>query len=228
MTHTLHHGDSLEHLARISPVSVQAVIADPPYMIGAISVGDPKSKCGTWADMENSAFWFAHWFQQSKRILRPDGFLVVFGNWRSIPTLIRAFDLAHLSVNSCMVWDKQWIGPGGPAALRPTYEIVMFAGMPEAQIVDRKASDIFACKWQAGSKAESGHPAEKPVPLMRHLIRLVAPSGGMIVDPFMGSGTTGLAARLEGCDFIGIEREARWVEIAERRISRPDQLGLEL
>jgi site-specific DNA-methyltransferase (adenine-specific) len=228
MTHTLHHGDCLQHLQNIPPVSVQAVITDPPYMIGSTSVGDPKSKCGTWADMENSAFWFSHWFQLSKRILRPDGFLIVFGNWRSIPTLIRGFDLASLTVNSCMVWHKEWIGPGGPAGLRPTYEVTMFAAMPEARIVDRSASDVFSCKWMAGNSGKSGHPAEKPVDLMRHLVRLVAPDGGMIVDPFMGSGTTGIAARLEGCDFIGIEREARWLEVAERRISNPDQLGLQL
>ena len=224
--HTLHLGDCLEHLGEIPPISVQAVITDPPYMIGATSVGDPKSKCGTWADMENSAFWFSHWFQLCKRVLRPDGFLIVFGNWRSIPTLTRGFDLASLTVNSCMIWNKEWIGTGGPAGLRPTYEIAMFAAMPDAKIADRSASDVFSCKWMAGNSGKSGHPAEKPVELMRHLVRLVAPNGGVIVDPFMGSGTTGVAAQAEGCDFIGIEREQRWLEIAKQRIERPDQLGL--
>ena len=224
--HTLHLGDCLEYLSEIPPISVQAVITDPPYMIGATSVGDPKSKCGTWADMENSAFWFSHWFQLCKRILRPDGFLIVFGNWRSIPTLTRGFDLASLTVNSCMIWNKEWIGTGGPAGLRPTYEIAMFAAMPDARIANRSASDVFSCKWMAGNSGKSGHPAEKPVELMRHLVRLVAPDGGVIVDPFMGSGTTGVAAQAEGCDFIGIEREQRWLEIAKRRIERPGQLGL--
>ena len=208
------------------PISVQAVITDPPYMIGATSVGDPKSKSGTWADLENSAFWFAHWFNQSKRILRPDGYLLVFGNWRSVPTLIRAFDLSSLTVASCMIWDKEWIGPGGITALRPTYELVMFAAMPEAKIVNRSASDVFRCKWMAGNSGTSGHPAEKPVTLMRHLIRLVAPNGGLIVDPFMGSGTTGVAAKAEGCDFVGIEREPRWLDLARRRIDDPPQLSL--
>jgi site-specific DNA-methyltransferase (adenine-specific) len=226
--HTLHLGDCLEYLSEIPPISVQAVITDPPYMIGATSVGDPKSKCGTWADMENSAFWFSHWFQLCKRILRPDGFLIVFGNWRSIPTLTRGFDLASLTVNSCMIWNKEWIGTGGPAGLRPTYEIAMFAAMPDARIANRSASDVFSCKWMAGNSGKSGHPAEKPVELMRHLVRLVAPDGGVIVDPFMGSGTTGVAAQAEGCDFIGIEREQRWLEIAKQRIERPGQLGLPL
>jgi DNA modification methylase len=226
--HTLHLGDCLEYLGEIPPISVQAVITDPPYMIGATSVGNPGAKCGTWADMENSAFWFSHWFNLTKRILKPDGYLLVFGNWRSIPTLIRAFDLSSLTVGSCLIWNKEWIGPGGPSALRPTYEVVMFAAMPQARIFNRSASDVYSCKWMAGNNSESGHPAEKPVQLMRHLVQLVAPNGGVIVDPFMGSGTTGVAAQAEGCDFIGIEREQRWLEIAKQRIERPGQLGLPL
>ncbi len=63
------------------------------------------------------------------------------------------------------------------------------------------------------------HPTVKPVELMRWLVRLVTPPGGTVLDPFLGSGTTGMACRYEHRQFIGIEREAEYVEIAERRIS---------
>ena len=63
------------------------------------------------------------------------------------------------------------------------------------------------------------HPTVKPVELMRWLIRLVTPINGLVLDPFMGSGTTGMAARYELRSFIGIEREAEYIEIAQRRIS---------
>lgn len=63
------------------------------------------------------------------------------------------------------------------------------------------------------------HPTVKPIALMRWLVRLVTPPGGVVLDPFMGSGTTGIAAHLEGMRFIGIEREAEYIEIAERRIA---------
>lgn len=75
------------------------------------------------------------------------------------------------------------------------------------------------------------HPLEptvKPIALMRWLVRLVTPPDGTVLDPFTGSGTTGAAAVLEGFDFIGIEREAEYVEIAEARIAhwaaQPKQL----
>jgi site-specific DNA-methyltransferase (adenine-specific) len=63
------------------------------------------------------------------------------------------------------------------------------------------------------------HPTVKPVELMRWLVKLVTPPNGTVLDPFLGSGTTGMACRYELRNFIGIEREAEYLEIAERRIA---------
>jgi site-specific DNA-methyltransferase (adenine-specific) len=77
------------------------------------------------------------------------------------------------------------------------------------------------------------HPTQKPVELMRYLCRLTAtPTGGTVLDPFMGSGTTGMACVMEGRDFIGIEIDAEYMEIARRRIAwvqeqQPDAVQLE-
>jgi site-specific DNA-methyltransferase (adenine-specific) len=62
------------------------------------------------------------------------------------------------------------------------------------------------------------HPTVKPIKLMRYLIRMITPPGGMVLDPFTGSGTTGVAAVEEGVRFLGIEREPEYVQIAEKRI----------
>jgi site-specific DNA-methyltransferase (adenine-specific) len=64
----------------------------------------------------------------------------------------------------------------------------------------------------------NNHPTVKPTDLMRYLCRLVTPPGGTVLDPFMGSGSTGRAALLEGFRFIGIEREAQYLEIARARV----------
>jgi site-specific DNA-methyltransferase (adenine-specific) len=68
----------------------------------------------------------------------------------------------------------------------------------------------------------NNHPTVKPTDLMRYLCRLVTPPGGVVLDPFTGSGSTGKAATLEGFRFIGIEREAEYVEIAKARIAAVD------
>jgi DNA modification methylase len=94
------------------------------------------------------------------------------------------------------------------------------------------AARFFYCA--KASKADRGddntHPTVKPTELMRYLCRLVTPPGGVVLDPFMGSGSTGKAAMLEGFEFIGIERETAYLEIAQQRITaaQPDRVQLSL
>ena len=82
------------------------------------------------------------------------------------------------------------------------------------------ASRFFYCPKTSKSDRSEGnnHPTVKPTDLMAYLIRLVTPKGGVVLDPFMGSGSTGKAAVREGMDFIGIERETEYFEIAKSRI----------
>jgi site-specific DNA-methyltransferase (adenine-specific) len=90
------------------------------------------------------------------------------------------------------------------------------------------AARFFYCaKASKADRGEgNGHPTVKPTDLMRYLCRLVTPPGGAVLDPFMGSGSTGKAAVLEGFRFIGIEREAEYLEIARGRIELPAQGSL--
>lgn len=82
------------------------------------------------------------------------------------------------------------------------------------------AARFFYCAKASRSERTEGnnHPTVKPLALMRYLCRLVTPAGGLILDPFTGSGTTGLAAIKEGFRFVGIEQEAQYVEIARQRM----------
>lgn len=91
------------------------------------------------------------------------------------------------------------------------------------------AARFFYCAKASKRDRDEGnnHPTVKPTDLMRYLCRLVTPPGGTVLDPFMGSGSTGKAAKLEGLNFIGIEREAEYVAIAEARIVEAQRsLGL--
>jgi site-specific DNA-methyltransferase (adenine-specific) len=73
-------------------------------------------------------------------------------------------------------------------------------------------------EWVTGKPTRNSHPTVKPIDVMRWLVRLVTPPNGLVLDPFAGSGTTGCAAALEGFRFVGVEREAEYVPIAEARI----------
>jgi hypothetical protein len=87
------------------------------------------------------------------------------------------------------------------------------------------AARFFYCAKASKADREDGntHPTVKPTDLMRYLCRLVTPPGGIVLDPFMGSGSTGKAAMLDGFRFIGIEREAEYLEIAKQRMQEPTQ-----
>jgi hypothetical protein len=112
-------------------------------------------------------------------------------------------------------------------------------GLPSTKLADEGYGSIQAPKLDRAAprenwtphRTQNSHPTVKPLALMRWLVRLVTPPGGTCLDPFTGSGTTGCAAVLEGFDFIGIEREAEYVQIAKARIAhweaQPQQLGLE-
>jgi site-specific DNA-methyltransferase (adenine-specific) len=78
--------------------------------------------------------------------------------------------------------------------------------------------EVVRADGKPPAMGKNTHPTVKPTDLMRYLCRLVTPPNGTILDPFTGSGSTGKAAMLEGFQFIGIEREAEYVEIAKARI----------
>ncbi len=100
----------------------------------------------------------------------------------------------------------------------------VLAGFPNG------SARFFYCA--KASKKERGednrHPTVKPIALMRYLCRLVTPPGGLVFDPFMGSGSTGMAAIQEGFEFIGCDIEKEYCEIAERRIENERKTSRQL
>lgn len=213
---TLYHGDALDVLPGIGSSSVQAVITDPPYVIGAVSAGNMASKSGGWGDMMNSSLWFSAWYREVDRILHSSGSFWTFLNWRSVPVVLKAAIDADMPVTSMGVWDKEWIGPGGSQGLRPSYEMFALLAQPGFAIADRGTPDLWRSK--VGSYKPHGHPAEKPEPLLRRMIDACQlPQGSVIVDPFAGSGTTAAAARSLNLRCVAIEAEEKWCDLIARR-----------
>jgi DNA modification methylase len=102
--------------------------------------------------------------------------------------------------------------------LRPVERRTMGHGLTGVS-GDRTGNGTAAPLEMGKAERENLHPTVKPLELMRHLVRLVSPPGAVILDPFLGSGTTALAAELEGFAWIGVEREAEYVAIAEARLN---------
>ncbi len=223
---TLYLGDCLEVMQQRPDKSVDAVITDPPYGLNTKSSFKGKTgKLNPWADLCNSAYWYSAWMTECLRVAKDNGCMWTFLNWRSLVTYQKAsFDIGS-PIESLLIWDKKWIGPGGQRGLRPSYEMVALFTNQEFFIADRGIPDIKAFMWT--SKKPTGHPAEKPVALMKWLMEISNDGGTTILDPFMGSGTTGVACVQTGRKFIGCEIEPKYFDIAVERI-KDEQLHMRL
>lgn len=208
---TLYLGDCMEILPTLPKVDV--CIKDPPYGINTKS--DGSGKLSPWGDLCNSAYWYAAWIGEARKRLHPTGALWSCLNWRSLITFQKAACDLGWPIESLMVWDKQWIGPGGSKGLRPSYEMVALFAQPGFAIADRGLADVQP--FPVGSFKPNGHPAEKPESLMNFLVKH---SPGCVMDCFMGSGTTGVAATRAGRSFFGIEQDPVWFDIACKRIEQ--------
>jgi DNA modification methylase len=127
-----------------------------------------------------------------------------------------------------------WETPARPACYneqRPGEQLgrwpanLIHDGSDEVVGLTGNSARFFYCAKASKADRNEGntHPTVKPTDLMRYLCRLVTPPGGIVLDPFMGSGSTGKAAMLDGFRFIGIEREAEYLEIAKQRMQQPAQ-----
>jgi site-specific DNA-methyltransferase (adenine-specific) len=206
---TLYLGDCLEILPTLE--KVDAVITDPPYVFGLGSLSAGKTT--GFGDVMNQFVFMREIVQQARAACKKDAALWMFMNWRGLPVLMRGVADAGEKIESLLIWDKCWIGPGGNVGLRPSYEVCAFIPFGDFAIPNRGLPDIWRHPWS--SQKPNGHPAEKPESL---LIELVKETPGDIIDPFMGSGTTGAACINQGRKFTGIEIEPNYFQIACERI----------
>jgi len=215
--------DALMWLEGLEPQSVALAVTDPPYSINTKS--DKRGKLNRWADLCNAGVFYAQWLGQLQRALRPDGAAWVCSSWRTLATMQRASSLAHWSIESCLVWDKEHIGPGGMRGLRPRYELVLLFAMPEFQIPDRRIPDIVQIPRATG-RGKTGHPAEKPRQLAHHLLE-ASSVDGLVVDPFAGSGSFLAAAAERGHPVMGCELDPSWCKVANKQIAAARTLALQ-
>ena len=211
----LFNADCLSVLPTLAAGSVDAVVTDPPYSINTKS--DGQGKINPWGDRVNAAFWYSEWIGRCRKLMLHRGCLWSFLNWRSLATFQKAADDLGWPIESLLVWDKKWIGPGGMKGLRPSYELVALWAGDDFSIEDRGLPDIQSFQWS--SYKPNGHPAEKPLELMEWIVSNSTKPGDTVLDPFMGSGTTGVACARLGRNFIGIECDQNHYEAAQRRIA---------
>lgn len=219
-------GDALAVLRDLPDASVDAVITDPPYSSGGRRENARSIRTSMVRRVEDD-LWIAGdamsttgfvWTMrvlamEARRVLTPGGHFLAFIDWRMYPNLVGAIESADLRQHPTIVWDKTQFGMG--AVFRNQHEwIVHFTVGPAAEPARRDMPNVL--RHQPVRDGE--HPTQKPVALMRDLVSVVCRRGGTVLDPFAGAGTTGIAAVIEGRDFIGVELTEHYHRVAEDRI----------
>lgn len=241
-------GDVLDVLAKMESESVDFIFADPPYFLSndgftvksgrAVSVnkGDWDKSSGFDSDL----MFHEAWISECKRVLKTDGSIAISGTYHNIYQC--GFLLQKLRFR--IINDIAWFKPNGAPALAgrnftASHETIVWASKSVAakhvfNYAESKSwespSDILKrplkqmrSVWSIPTtpKREKGfgdHPTQKPLEVLLRLIALCTAPDALVLDPFCGSGTTGVAAVLRGRRFVGIDVNRDYIQLAERRI----------
>ena len=233
----LYCGDCLPMLCAMPGGVFDAVIADPPYNSGGLTVSDRRKSVskkyvidgvktvrpefsGDSRDQRSFTLWATLWLSECLRATREGGHLMVFSDWRQLPAMSDAIQAAGWGWRGIMAWDKTEGVRPAMGWFRAQCEYVLCATKGAAgKEQERPVKDCVPGIWRGCRKAEDKlHITGKPVPLIGHLMRVIAP-GSLILDPFAGSGSTILAALEHGSDCIGIDLSPEYCAIARGRLA---------
>ena len=206
-------GDCAELLSRIPDTSVDAIITDPPYFLGLTHNG----KKGSFLDLAIAKPFYKHLFEEYKRILTSKGCVYFFTDWKGMAFYFPIMD-AILGVKNCLVWAK---GTGAGKYYSYSHEFILFHAPTTFQ---RKVGlNVIhnILPFATGAKKTNGekvHPTQKTFELIEKFVKDSTNEGDVVLDSFMGSGTTGVACINTNRRFIGMELDEKYFNIAKKRI----------
>ena len=223
--YTVVNGDCLDYLGQIPDNSIDLILTDPPYNIAQYSTGNINLP-GRSALNNDLAEWDLipiDPLPDFKRIIKPDGNIFVFTSYNLIGKWHEAFD-SEFDTFQFFIWHKT----------NPAPKIFKNGFL--------NSCEMIACMWNKGHKwnfsdqrnmhnffespicmkperlSEPKHPSQKPVRLLEHIVSIASNENDVVFDPFMGVGSTGVAALRNKRRFIGIEIEKSYFDAAEMRI----------
>ena len=208
----IYNEDCLEGMKRLEDNSVDMIATDPPYCVGVSSNGMRSS----FSDFNLLRPFWEQCFGEWQRILKDGGHVYCMTDWRTYPFLYPIM-LKYFTMRNLIVWDYGWIKAGN--WYRFTHELIIFATKDKGKReFDCKESDVWRIKCINFASPTKLHKAQKPVELMEKMIKNSSKEGDTVLDCFMGSGTTAIAAMNLNRNFIGFELEEKFFNISAKRI----------
>ncbi len=229
---TIYQGDALSVLQTLPDSSVDAVITDPPYSSGGATLAakqcSPSKKyqqantkkvypmmLGDSKDQRSFTLWATFWLSECLRVAKDGSPLLVFTDWRQLPSMTDALQAAGWSWLGIVPWNKRTSRPQ-IGKFRQQCEYVLFASKGKFSPATKLClPGLYDYPVISNQKV---HLTSKPVPLLEDLL-LITPPGGTILDPFLGGGTTAVAAINTGRKCVGIELSKEYTKVAFDRLA---------
>lgn len=225
-------GDSIEVMKRIPSKSIDIVVTSPPYNLKNSSGNGMKDgRGGKWANAalqqgylqhdDNMPYdeyckWQRSCLRQMMRVIKDDGAIFYNHKWRVQNGLLqdRSEIVKGFPVRQIIVWKRKGGINFNKGYFLPTYEVVYLIAKPDFKLKSdaNKAGDV----WEIMQEMNNPHPAPYPVELIDRIIS--STNGGIVLDPFSGSGTTAIAAIQNKCDYICIDNSLEYCNMAKLRI----------
>jgi site-specific DNA-methyltransferase (adenine-specific)/modification methylase len=221
-------GDSREHMKEIPNHSIDLILTDPPYNLGKYSTGNINPK---WrkeinndiAKWDKITFSPSEWLKPFKRVLKPEGNIFAFTSYNLLGKWHEVFD-SEFDVFQFMVWHKT----------NPTPKIHKVSFL--------NSCELIVCVWNKGHTwnfsrqnemhnfietpicmgnerlKDPKHPTQKPIRVLQRIVKIASNKGDIVLDPFMGVGSVGVASLRLGRKFLGIEIEEKYYQAAKKRL----------
>lgn len=230
--HSVYFEDCVEGMReRLDDDSVGCVITDPPYGVDVdVSGGMNRTKeADHKGSVDNDGYeealeTFRDTLTEIDRVITDDGLLYVFASWKTYPEFATIIKSHGYDIFNCLVWVKSDTTPftAYQGKYQYQHEFCIFAGKDDARQLNHTPSDVMEYDEARFSDVDSQattHPTQKPLQLVNDLVRQATGPEDLVLDPFMGSGTTAVAALQNDRDYVGFELDAdNYRDVIERRI----------
>lgn len=229
---TVWRGDCLSVLHKLDTGSVDYVVTDPPYSSGGRQQAAARNQVSKssmdgkqWFTGDNMGSDTYVYFlraigKQLERVVKPGGHVYMFTDWRQYTNVVTAMESIGFSLRNVIVWTKNR-GAAMGSFWRGDHEwIPVFTKGQPNKLAHRSTFNHIATS-KPGGTMDRIHPTQKPIKLLSYITSCLTP--GVILDPFMGSGTTGVAAAMNGHKFIGVEQNQIYSDYAIGRIKQAYQ-----
>jgi site-specific DNA-methyltransferase (adenine-specific) len=203
---TILHGDCLTVLPQLPARSVNFVLTDPPYLTRY------RARDGRTVPNDDNAAWLAPAFVEIYRVLERDGFAVSFYGWPQADQFLVAFRAAGFRVVGHLAFPKRYTSTTKFLRYQHECAYLLAKGWP------REPADTIGDVVDWAYSGNKLHPTQKPISVLLPLVETFSVPAGLVLDPFAGSGSTLLAAKMLGRSYLGIELDAGYHEAACRRL----------